>query len=305
MYGVGGRLGRAVRPLHESCQVCVRVLGQNSECFGVEQGVRQGCVMSPWLFNLFMANMVKEAMEKFVGGAQMEATTVQLLLFADDLMLVAEKDEDVKSILRMLDEVMAKGKVQINWGKTEGLTVRRGGSTCDISVKGKKIEEVNVVKYLGELFDEDWTCEVKMENRIVATLRVIGTMRSEVSERTELSKEIKMRVFNAMVVLTLLYGCETWTVEKQHESRLQETEMRYLRRVEGVMKLDRVRNVDIRQRLKEGAVMELAGKEQRAWKVKVEEMEGERLVKRVYSEEVVGRRPREDPRKRWTDNFNY
>ena len=103
----------------------------------------------------------------------------------------------------------------------------------------------------------------------------------------------------------LLYGCGTWTVEKQHESRLQETEMRYLRRVEVVMKLDRVRNVDIRQRLKEGSVMELAGKEQRAWKVKVEEMEGERLVKRVYSEEVVGRRPREDPRKRWTDNFNY
>ena len=179
MYGVGGRLCRAVRPLYESCQVCVRVLGQNSECFGVEQGVRQGCVMSPWLFNLFMGNMVKEVMEKFVGGAQMEATTVQLLLFADDLMLVAEKDEDVKSNLRMLDEVMAKGKVQINWGKTEVLMVRRGGSTCDISVKGKKIEEVNVVKYLGELFDEDWTCEVEMENRIAAALRVIGTMRSE------------------------------------------------------------------------------------------------------------------------------
>ena len=160
--------------------------------------------------------------------------------------------------------------------------------------EGEKIEEVNVVKYLGELFDEDWTCEVEMENRIAAALRVIGTMRSEVSERRELSKGIKMRVFNAMVVPTLLYGCETWTVEKQHESRLLATELRYLRRVEGVMKLDRVRNVDIRQRLKEGAVMELAGKEQRAWKVKVEEMEGGRLVKRVYSKEVVGRRPRED-----------
>ena len=47
--------------------------------------------MSPWLFNLFMDNIVTEAMEKFVGGVQLEETMIQLLLFADDLMLVAEK----------------------------------------------------------------------------------------------------------------------------------------------------------------------------------------------------------------------
>ena len=46
-YGVGGRLGRAVKSLYERCQACVRVLGQNSDWFGVEHGVRQGCVMSP------------------------------------------------------------------------------------------------------------------------------------------------------------------------------------------------------------------------------------------------------------------
>ena len=50
--------------------------------------------MSPWLFNFYMDNMVREAMEKFAGGVQVEATTLQLLLLADDLMLVAEKDED-------------------------------------------------------------------------------------------------------------------------------------------------------------------------------------------------------------------
>ena len=49
--------------------------------------------------------------------------------------------------------------------------------------------------------------------------------------------------------------------------------------MEGVTKLDRVRNVDIRQRLKQWEVMEIGRKKQRAWMAKVEEMEGERLVK--------------------------
>ena len=111
------------------------VLRQTFEWFGVEQGVRQGCVMSSWLFNLFLDNMVREAMEKFVGGVQMEATKVQLLLFADDLMLVAEKDEVVESNLRMLYKVLEKWKMQINWGKTKVLTVKRGSGTCNTSVK--------------------------------------------------------------------------------------------------------------------------------------------------------------------------
>ena len=71
-YEVGGRPGRAVRSLYERCQACVRVLRQNSDWFGVEQGVRQGCVMSPWLFNLYMDNIVREARQKFVGEVQME-----------------------------------------------------------------------------------------------------------------------------------------------------------------------------------------------------------------------------------------
>ena len=144
----------------------------------------------------------------------------------------------------------------------------------------------------------------EIENRIGAASKVIGAMRTEVLERRELSKGTKLRVFNAMVVPTLLYGCETWTIQKLHVSRLQVAEMRYLRRVEGVTKLDKVRNEDIRQRLNQEAVVEVARKKQRAWKEKLDGMEGERLVRHVYSEEVTGRRPRGRPRKRWMDHFN-
>ena len=107
-YGVSGRPGRAVNSLYERCQACVRVLGQNLDWFGVEKGERQGCGMSPWLFNLYVDNIVREAVEKLVGRVQLEETLVQLLLFADNLMLVAEKDEDVERNLKTLDEVIVK-----------------------------------------------------------------------------------------------------------------------------------------------------------------------------------------------------
>ena len=102
-------------------------------------------------------------------------------------------------------------------------------------------------------------------------------MRTDVLERRELSKGTKLRVFNAMVVPRLVYGCETWTIQKRHVSRLQTAEMWFLRRVEGVTKLDKVRNEDIRQRLNQEAVVEVARKKQRAWKEKLDGMEGKDL----------------------------
>ena len=80
--------------------------------------------MSLWLFNLYMDTIVREARKKYVGEVKLEETTVQILLFADDLMLVSEKDDDVERNLKMFDDMMGKWRIQINWKKTKVLTVK-------------------------------------------------------------------------------------------------------------------------------------------------------------------------------------
>ena len=136
-----------------------------------------------------------------------------------------------------------------------------------------------------------------------AAAREIGAMRKEVLERRELKKATKMRVYNAIVIPTMLYGSETWTMMKRYESRLGTTEMAYLRRVEGVSRIDRVRNADVREAVRQEEVMEKVKRKQRTWKENLEKMEDDRLVKKVYTEEIVGKRPRGKPRKKWIDNF--
>jgi len=106
-----------------------------------------------------------------------------------------------------------------------------------------------------------------------------------------------------MVVPTLLYGRETWTILKRHESKLQAFDMMCLRRVEGVTRKDRVRNEEVKKTLGQEAVMDIVNKKQRKWKDKVEAMSEGRLVKKAYMDEARGSRPRGRPKKRWQDNF--
>ncbi len=60
VYGVGGQLLEGIRSFYESANASVRVNGELSENFKVEMGVRQGCVMSPWLFNMYMDGCIRE-----------------------------------------------------------------------------------------------------------------------------------------------------------------------------------------------------------------------------------------------------
>ena len=302
-YGVKGRLLRAIRSLYKKSEGCVRVKDELSSWFPITQGVRQGCVMSPWLFNVFMDKIVREGMENFVGGVKMSTTEVSVVLFADDVMLLTERKEDMEANLRELKKAMSYWGMKIHWGKTKVMMVSRKGEECKVCVDGEEIEQVQNMKYLGAILSADGTCEEEIEQRVGAAARVIGAMRKEVLERKELKKATKMRVYNAIVLPTMLYGSETWTVMKRHESRLGATEMAYLRRVEGVTRMDQVRNADVREAVGQEEVMEKVKRKQRAWKEKLEQMEDSRLVKKVYTEEIAGKRPRGRPRKKWIDNF--
>ena len=60
MYGVGGKLLSGIKNMYVDSSACVRIKGGESEQFRIYSGVRQGCIMSPWLFNVFMDEVMKE-----------------------------------------------------------------------------------------------------------------------------------------------------------------------------------------------------------------------------------------------------
>ena len=92
---------------------------------------------------------MKEAREDFMKGVRLGNETVDVLLFADDMVLVADSEESLQMNLKKLDETLTRWKMKMNWEKTEVMKVGKERGHCCVEVGDRRLESVEVVKYLG------------------------------------------------------------------------------------------------------------------------------------------------------------
>ena len=113
--------------------------------------------------------------------------------------------------------------------------------------------------------------------------RVIGGMSLAILRRRELNRQMKWKVMNAMVMLVLTYGCETWVARKDQKSKIQAMQMKVLRRIDGVCWKNRITNDEILQRLGQVEVLEIVKRRQ-------EKINGKKRVEggigEIYQESV-------------------
>ena len=117
LYGVGGKLLKAVKSLYGGSKACVRVGNELSDWFEVRVGLRQGCVMSPWLFNLYIDGVVREVNARVLGrgleliDASENAWQLNQLLFADDTVVVADSEEKLCQLVTEFGRVCKRMEI--------------------------------------------------------------------------------------------------------------------------------------------------------------------------------------------------
>ena len=118
---------------------------------------------------------------------------------------------------------------------------------CKVEVEGVWLQQARKTVYLGVRLSENGAMESELERRIGMAATAVGALTEPAFGNKELSKEAKLTVYNAVVVPTLVYGCEAWVLRERDKMRLQAMEMKVLRKVAGVTGLHCVRSEEIRK----------------------------------------------------------
>ena len=120
IYGVGGQLLNGMKAFYERASACVKVDGETGESFEIKVGVRQGCVMSLWLLNIYTDDVVREMKAKIGPGKgaklQWEGERWWLVasFFADNTVLLADSEKELQSVVDEFSRVCERRKLKVN-----------------------------------------------------------------------------------------------------------------------------------------------------------------------------------------------
>ena len=263
-YKVPCHLIDIIKEMYTDTWCQVKIAEGSSEEFKVESGVRQGCVLSPLLFNCFGDKILRETLETTPGGWSIEYTTTEGLFltyrektptttnirnvqYAHDLTMVPESGEELQFMVDTLDRACMWWGMTINGTKTKTMSI--GEETDDdqpaITLRGNMLEAVETFSYLGSEVGRTARVDGDVRARLEKAATVYQMWRRKVFRSSSVSKKTKIHVFQVMVMSVLLYGAETWVVTQQDLRRLHAFQMKCLRDIVEVTLWDKRRNKDI------------------------------------------------------------
>ena len=189
---------QVIENLYNRATSAVYLNGDIGDWFRTTVGVRQGCRLSPTLFNIFLERIMTDALEDHQGTVSIGGRTITNLRFADDIDGLAGKEEEIASLVDRLDAE-----------KTKMMTNNANGISIDIRINGEKLDEVDSFKYLGAVVTDQGS-KPEVLSRIAQTTAALAWLKTIWSDK-HISLSSKIRLVRSPVFSVLLYACETWT----------------------------------------------------------------------------------------------
>ena len=333
-FGCPPRFVEAIKSLHSGMRASVMAGGEVSEPFDVLAGVKQGCVLAPVLFNIFVSAVTSVAHRdldrhtdgvcisyRYDGGglfnlSRLRAKTkcksvlVDELQYADDAAFVSHSEQGLQQVVHSVQDAYHRSGLKINTEKTEIMTQKTGTSDShtdhapSICIGDRVLSNVEKFTYLGSVLSSDCTLKNEVHRRIGLASAAFGKLSRRVFKNHNLNLQTKRAVYQAVCLSILLFGCEAWALYRPQFRKLEAFHGTCVQDILGVKWYDRVPRAESRERLGIPSLEEIILKRQLRWFGHVVRMPGDRLPRQVlYGELKDGKRSSGGQRKRYKDNM--
>ena len=292
---------RLIKNLYLKQMVTINIVGEDSEPGVVGRGVRQGCSLSPVLFNIYAEPMMKESLEYLEEGIKVGGEVIKTIRFADDKAVVCSTKEGLQGMINEIDRVTERYGMKINISKTKVIRIaRRQGPPINIVIGNKPVGEVSQFKYLGSIITQEGNCSMEIKSRIAQ-----GKVAFERERRTLIGKlrmELKKRFVKSFIWSVALYGSETWTIKAADKKHLEAFEMWIWKRMLKISWRDHMTNEEVLRMVEEErTLITTIRRRQKTWIGHI--FIGNGLLKDIMEGKFERRRPRGRKRKSMLDDL--
>ena len=217
-----------MRNLYAGKEATVRTGHGTTDWSEIGKGVCQGCILSPCLFNFYAEYIVRNAvLEEAQAGIKIARRNINHLRYANDTTLMAESEEELKSLLMKVKEESEKVGLKLNIQKTQ---IMASGPITPWEIDGETVETVADFIFLGSKIIADGDCIQEIKRRLLLGRKVMTNLDSIFKSR-DITLPSKVCLVKAMVFPMVMYGCESWTIKKAEHRRIDAFELWCWRRL--------------------------------------------------------------------------
>ena len=184
--GIADHLACLLRNLYAGQEATVRTGPGTTDWFQIGKGVRQGCVFSPCLFNLYAEYIMRNAgLEETQAGIKIAGRNINHLRYADDTTLMAEREEKLKSLLMKVKEENEKAGLKLNIQKTK---IMASGPITLWQIDGETMETLTDFISLGSRITVDGDCSHEMKKHFFLGRKAMTNLDSILKSRDSANK---------------------------------------------------------------------------------------------------------------------
>ena len=215
--GINGPILESIKSIYENVFACIKNYDEFSEFFECPIGLKQGCILSPRLFTIFISEVSRIINSKCSSGFQFLANLaiIHHLFWADDIILVSDTPQGLQQKLNILEEQSTRLGVKVNLEKTKIIVFRKGGFLSKFEkwfYGGHPVEVVNKYVYLGFEFTTKMSITSSLSSFIIKAKHALNALFRSLSTIECHENKIFFKLFDSKVLPILSYSSEFWGV---------------------------------------------------------------------------------------------
>ena len=249
--GIQDHLTCLFRNLYAGQEATLKTGHRIRDWFQIGKGVHQGCILSPCLFYFYAEYIMRNTGRRKHKLESRLPGEISITLDIDTT-LMAESEEDLKSLLMKVKEESEKVGLKLNIQKTK---IMAFGSITSWEIDGETVETVADFIFLGSKITADGDFSHEIKTRLGLGRRVMTNLDSIYKSR-DITLSAKSHLVKAMAFPLVMYGCESWTVKKAEHRRIDVFELWCWRRLLRVPWTARRSNQSILKKIGPGCSLE-------------------------------------------------
>ena len=181
--------------------------------FPIDVGTRQGCNLSPTLFNLYINDLTKELLDPSYKPITLNETKLSCLMYADDLVLLSESELGMKKCLATLERFCCRWRLTVSTRKTKILIINQQRQhPYTFKILNTTLEVVKSYKYLGIIIDKKRNFSTAKDELCSKATRAYFSIKKHFNFYNNTTPKTLIKLYESMIQPILLYGSEIWGI---------------------------------------------------------------------------------------------